>query len=65
MATMRGYYRAELLRAITNIEMALTHMVRIVAAYADQHPEIANQAAEICEGLEIAGRAIQALHDSI
>jgi len=65
MATMRGYYRSELLRAINNIEMALTHLVRLVLAYAEAHPDIASQLDDVCEGLNLAITVIRKIHDSI
>ncbi len=65
MATERGYYRAEMERAINNIEMALTHIARIVEAYRMAHPDISSQANEIGEALVLIGDAIQALHDSV
>jgi len=65
MATRRGYYRAELLRAIENIVMALTHLTRVVDAYAKDYPEISKYTQQIGEALVVIAENIQSLHDSI
>ncbi len=65
MATKRGYYREELERAISNIEMALTHLVRVIEAYQGPHPEIAEQVLSAGEGLEMAGEIIKKVHEQI
>lgn len=65
MATRRGYYRAELLRAVDNIEMALTHLSRVVDAYAPDYPEIAKYVQQIGDALVIITDNIKSLHDSI
>jgi hypothetical protein len=65
MATKRGYYRSELLRSIKNIEMALTHLLRVVEAYSGPHPEVAIQAGQIGQSLAMIAELIQQLHDDI
>jgi len=65
MATKRGYYREELERAVTNLEMALTHLVRVGLAYSEPHPEITEKVNEICEALASIGEIIQSIHDNI
>lgn len=65
MATQRGYYRSELLRAIENIAMCLTHLARIVDAYALHYPEISQQAQNIGDVLVNCAEKIKELHDNI
>lgn len=65
MATQRGYYRSELLRALNNIAMALTHLARLVEAYSVDHPEIAEQLTQACEGLSMVAEVVLKIHDSI
>lgn len=65
MATKRGYYRAELLRAIDNIEMALTHITRIIEAYEKDHKDVSQMATQIGQMLVTVGELVQRLHDSI
>lgn len=65
MATRRGYFLEELQRAKENLEWSLTHLARIVEAYQEPHPEIANQATEIGNAIVMIADAIQKLHDSI
>lgn len=65
MATQRGYMRSELLRAIENITMALTHLARIVDAYKVHHPEVSQYAQNIGDALVTIAENIQSLHDSI
>ena len=65
MATQRGYYRAELERSIDNIEMALTHLYRVMEAYQAAHPEISEQVGMMGNALVEIATAIKTLHDSI
>jgi hypothetical protein len=65
MATQRGYYRAELMRAIENITMALTHLARVVDAYAKDYPEISKYTQNMGDGLVLIAENIQKLHDAI
>lgn len=65
MATKRGYYREEMLRAIDNIEMALTHLSRIIEAFAPQHPEIASQVKELGDAMVEIAEILKAIHDKI
>jgi hypothetical protein len=65
MATQRGYYREELERTITNLEMALTHIARVVEAYQEAHPEISDKAAECGNALLMVAEVIQSIHESI
>lgn len=65
MATERGYYREEMLRAVNNIEMALTHLTRLVIAYEKDHPDISNQIKQVCEGLVMCGEVVTQIHDQI
>lgn len=65
MATQRGYYREELERAIDNVEMALTHLSRVVEAYAKPHPPISRMALEIGNALVTMAELIKKLHDEI
>ena len=65
MATQRGYYRAEMLRAIENIGMALTHLVRIRDAYSKDYPQIASFVQQIGDALVMAAENIQKVHDSV
>lgn len=65
MATQRGYYREELERSVNNVEMALTHLVRVGAAYSEAHPEVTEKVNEVCEALATIGEIIQSIHDSI
>ncbi len=65
MATKRGYYREELERAVDNLEMALTHLSRIIDAYKDAHPEIAQTVFMTGEGLVTAAEVLKKIHDQI
>ncbi len=65
MATKRGYYREEMLRAIANIEMALTHLSRIIEAFTPQHPEIASQIKELGDALVGIAEILGAIRDRI
>jgi hypothetical protein len=65
MATLRGYYRQELMRAIDNLEWALTHIARVVEGYAEHHPEISERAREIGDIIVEVAELIKQLHDSI
>lgn len=65
MATRRGYFREELLRSKDNLEMALTHLVRVRDAYEQQHPEVSDKVQLIGDAIVAAAEAIQTLHDSI
>ncbi len=65
MATRRGYYRGELLRAVENITMALTHLTRIVEAYEKDYPEISHHVQEIGDAMVAIADLIKALHDTI
>lgn len=65
MATQRGYYREELERSVANIEMALTHLTRVIEAYEKAHPEISQKVAECGEGLVVIAEVIGSIHDAI
>ncbi len=65
MATARGYYREELQRAIDNLEMALTHLARVVDAYKEAHPEISDKVLECGNGLVMIAEIIRSIHESI
>lgn len=65
MATKRGYYRAELERAIDNIEMALTHLSRVVEAYGKDHKDISDMILSIGNGLVQLAELLKQVHDSI
>lgn len=65
MATRRGYFREELERSKENLEWSLTHLARVVEAYQEHHPEIAQQATDIGNAIVMIADAIQKLHDSI
>lgn len=65
MATKRGYYREEMERAVSNLEMALTHLVRVGGAYSEAHPEVTEKINEVCEALVTIGEIIQSIHDNI
>lgn len=65
MASQRSRMRGELMRSIDNITMALTHLARVVDAYAGPHPEIAKNAQDLGDGLVMIAELIQKLHDSV
>lgn len=65
MATKRGYYRGEMLRAIDNIEMALTHITRVIDAYKDPHPEVSETAKQCGDALVMVAETILKLHESV
>lgn len=65
MATKRGYYRGEIIRAIDNLEMALTHLVRVRDAYEKAHPEVSERVQAVGDGLVIAAEVLKALHEMI
>lgn len=65
MATKRGYYRAELERSIDNIEMALTHLARVVDAYKEHYPDISSKVEELGNALVTIAELIRSVHDAI
>lgn len=65
MATKRGYYKEELNRAVDNLEMALTHLARLVEAYGPYHPEIAEQVRLIGNAIVEIATAIKTVQESI
>lgn len=65
MATQRGYYREELLRAKDALEKALIHLARVRDAYQRAHPEISNYVQQVGDGLVACADLIQSIHDSI
>lgn len=65
MATKRGYYREELKRSVDNIEMALTHLARVVEAYNKDHADIAELVTHYGNILVQVADKINQLHDSI
>lgn len=65
MATTRGYMLQELDRANVNIEMALTHLARVIAAYEKYHPEISEQVRTCGDALVTVAETIKSIHDSI
>lgn len=65
MATQRGYYKEELRRSIDNIEMALTHLARVVAAYQEAHPDIAKSVRECGDALVTVGEVITKIEERI
>lgn len=65
MATKRGYYREELMRATKNLEMALTHLHRVREAYKEAHPEVSLQVSAVGDGLVIAAELLEKIHESI
>lgn len=65
MATQRGYYKEELVRSVSNIEMALTHLTRVISAYAEPHPEIAEPIAQIGDLLVMAAETIAKINETI
>lgn len=65
MATRRGYYRGELLRAIQNLSMCATHLIRVYEAYAPQHPDIAGYLEKLIDGILEMTDLIKSVHDSI
>ena len=65
MATERGYYKEELDRSIHNLEMALTHLSRVMEAYEKPHPEIATQVTECGEAIVLIAETIGKINESI
>lgn len=65
MATMRGYYREELERAVNNLEMALTHLARVIEAYKTDHPDISANVQMIGDAVAQLADLIKAIHDEI
>lgn len=65
MATKRGYYREELERAVDNLEMALTHLSRVVAAYAAAHPDISAQVKMAGDAIVEIALVLKKIHDTI
>lgn len=65
MATERGYYRSELLRAIENIEMSLTHLSRVVGAYEKDHKDVSDMVLSIGNALVHLAELIKSVHDTI
>lgn len=65
MATRRGYFRSELLRANDNIEMSLTHLLRVKEAYEKDYPQIAEYVQKLGDALVLIHENITKLHDSI
>lgn len=65
MATKRGYYREEIRRTIDNLEMGLTHLARLVDAYKDPHPELAEAFKQVGDALVLCAETLQKLHDTV
>ena len=65
MATQRGYYREEMERAIANLEMALTHLSRVVAAYQEAHPEVSDPIKACGDGIVAIAEVIQQIHETV
>lgn len=65
MASKRGYYKEELRRSIDNIEMALTHLTRVIEAYNKDHPEISNPVSECGNALVLVGETLGKIEESI
>lgn len=65
MATKRGYYLEEIDRAISNLEMALTHIARVVEAYKEAHPDISDAAKSCGDGIVVIGETLQQIHEMI
>ena len=65
MATQRGYFKEELDRSVANIEMALTHLSRVIEAYSEAHPDIALKIAECGEGLVTIAEVIHSVNEAI
>ncbi len=65
MATARGYYKEELDRSIANLEMALTHLARVIDAYKEHHPDIAEKIKECGDGLVMIAEIIRSVNESI
>lgn len=65
MASARGYYKEEMNRSIDNIEMALTHLARVVEAYQQAHPEIAEKIKECGDGLVMIAEIIRSVEESV
>lgn len=65
MATKRGYYREELERAVDNLEMALTHIARVVTAYQEAHPEVSQVAESAGNAIVEVAIVLKKLHESI
>jgi len=65
MATKRGYYREELKRAQDNLEMCLTHISRVIDAYKDDHPDIADHALQVGDMIVYLIQAIETIRQEI
>lgn len=65
MASARGYYKEEMKRAIDNLEMALTHLARVVEAYQAPHPEISEKIRECGDGLVMIAEIIRSVEESV
>lgn len=65
MATQRGYYREELLRAINNLDMGQTHLARVVIAYEEAHPEVSIPIAQVFDAITEMRAVITKVYESI
>ena len=65
MASARGYYKEEMKRSIDNIEMALTHLARVIEAYRKAHPEISEKIKECGDGLVMIAEIIRSIEETV
>lgn len=61
----RQTYKREIERAANNLDMPMTHLLRVVEAYKEHHPDIANYAEVIAQTLANAQEAINNLNKLI
>lgn len=61
----RKTYKRELERAAGNMDMPMTHLLRVSGAYKEHHPDIARYAELIAESLAHAQQNIQKLNEHI
>lgn len=65
MATQRGYYKEELKRSVDNIEMALTHLDRVINAYKEAHPEISDLVQACGDALVMVADNLNKINETI
>lgn len=65
MATKRGYYREELLRAMNNLAMCIVHLSRVIEAYNEIHPEVSSPITEATNAILAIAEVIEKVYDEI
>lgn len=65
MATRRGYFRSEIIRANVDLSSSTVHLVRVRDAYAEQHPEVSEAIQMVLDAIVKSVEVLQTVHDSI